>query len=130
MDLDRSHLHIAAFLNSFGSRPFQSLDSLGNLFRRYLPLVSSHIYSTHQLPFSTTTPVLLAVDALAYCHFGRANADPASVRRSFDAYGIAVQSMSATLARMEYATVSFGSMSEEDWGHVAFFCLVMAFWEV
>lgn len=83
--IDRSHLHIAFFLASF-----QALGSIGHLFRHYLPLVSSNVLDVHKGSLSPSTPVVFAVDALAHSHFGTANADPVSVRRS---YGMALQSM-------------------------------------
>lgn len=124
--IDRSHLHIAFFQASFGTRPFQALGSIGHLFRHYLPLVSSNLLDTS----SPSTPVLFAVDALAYSHFGTANADSVSVQRSFVSYGMALQSMSVRLTEMKRADSDFHDISEEDWQHLAFFCLVMAFCEV
>ena len=128
--LDRSHLHIAYFLASFGTRPgepSQALGSLGHLFRHYLPLVSSN---THDGSFSPITPVVFAVDALACSYFGAANVDPVSVRQSFHSYGMALQSMSVRLTQMKRVDSSFHALSEEEWQHFAFFCLVMAFCEV
>ncbi|KAJ3526805.1 hypothetical protein NM208_g11011 [Fusarium decemcellulare] len=131
-DIDRTNLHIAYFLASFGTRPCQALGSLGHLFRYYLTMISSNnLHQRHQESLSSpTTPVLYAVDALAYCHFGTANADSASVRRSFDMYGMALQSMSARTTRMNRAGSDFYHISDQDWQHFAFFCLVMAFWEM
>lgn len=130
LPMDRTHLHIAYFMASFGTRPSQALGSLGSLFRHYLSLVSSS--NSHQQSdyLSSATPVVFAVDALAYCHFGTANADSVSVRRSFHMYGIALQSMSAKLAEMNRAGSDLGHIADQDWQHFAFFCLVMAFWEV
>jgi hypothetical protein len=125
--LDRSYLHIAYFLASFGTRPSQALGSLGHLFRHYLPLVSSN---THDGSLSPSTPVVFAVDALACSYFGAANVDPVSVRRSFHSYGMALQSMSVRLTQMKRVDSSFHAISEEEWQHFAFFCLVMAFCEV
>jgi hypothetical protein len=130
--IDRAHLHIAYFLAEFGTRPGQALGSLGHLFRYYLPLISSdgfHRQHKWTLP-SPTTPAVFAVDALAHCLFGTANADSLSVRRSFDLYGLAIQSMSARMTEMKRAGSDFYHLSDEDWQHFAFFCLVMAFWEV
>ncbi|KAJ6789494.1 hypothetical protein PWT90_00295 [Aphanocladium album] len=127
---DFSKIHISAFLTSFGSRPSQKLGSLSYLFRQYLPSATYSQYNPHQLPLNSTTPVILAVDALACCHFGMTNADTALIQRGCEIYGMALQSMSAMLAGMDFADVNFQSISEEDWGHVAFFCLVMTFWEM
>lgn len=130
--MGRSHLHIAYFLASFGTRPCQSLSALGDLFLYYLPMVSSDTSHDRRecSSLSPTAPVVLAVDALAYCHFGTANADYVSVQRSFHIYGMALQCMSARLAEMTHAGSNFANISDEDWQHFAFFCLVMAFWEV
>ena len=128
--IDRSHLHIAFFLGSFGTRPFQALGALGHLFRHYFPLVSSNESGSQTWSMSPSTPVVFAVDALAYSHFGTANADPVAVRQGFRSYGMALQSMSVRLAEMKRADSDFHDISEEDWQHFAFFCLVMAFWEV
>lgn len=128
--IDRSHLHIAFFLASFGTQPFQALSSIGHLFRHYLPLVSSNVLDGHECSLSPSTPVVFAVDALAHSHFGTANADPVSVRRSFHSYGMALQSMSVRLTEMKRGDSDLHNISEEDWQHFAFFCLVMAFCEV
>lgn len=45
-------------------------------------------------------------------------------------YGRALQSMSARMTEMKRAGSDFPYMSDEDWQHFAFFCLVMAFWEI
>lgn len=128
--IDRSHLHTAFFLSSFGTRPFQALGSISHLFRHYLPLVPSNVSDGHKRSLSPSTPVVFAVDALAYSHFGTANSDPVSVRRSFRSYGMALQYMSAKLTEMKSEGSSLHNISEEDWQHFAFFCLVMAFCEV
>jgi hypothetical protein len=128
--IDRSHLHIAFSLASFGTRPFQALGSISHLFRYYLPLISSNVLDGHKCSSSSSTPVVFAVDALAYSHFGTANADPMSVRRSFYSYGMALQFMSVRLTEMKRGDSGFHNISEEDWQHFAFFCLVMAFYEV
>lgn len=130
--MDRSQLHIAYFLASFGTRPGLALGSLIHLFRYYLPNVSSTGFPRPHDPssWSPTTPVVFAVDALAYCHFGTANADCVAVQRSFQMYGLAVQSMSLRLREMIRTGSNFDNISDEDWQHSAFFCLVMAFWEV
>ncbi|KAF4470576.1 hypothetical protein FALBO_2512 [Fusarium albosuccineum] len=92
---------------------------------------SNNLHQRHQESFSSpTTPVLYAVDALAYCHFGTANADSASVRRSFHMYGMALRSMSARTTRINRAGSDFYHISDQDWQHFAFFCLVTAFWEM
>lgn len=130
LTIDRSHLHIAFFLASFGTRPFQSLNAIGHLFRHYLHLVSSNVLDGSNRSLSPSTPVVFAVDALAYSYFGTANVDPVSVRRSFHSYGIALQSMSARLTEMKRVDSGFHDIAEDDWQHFAFFCLVMAFWEV
>lgn len=128
--IDRSHLHINFFLASFGTRPFQALGSIGHLFRHYLPLVSSNLLGGYECSLSPSRPVVFAVDALAHSHFGTANADSVSVRRSFQSYGMALHSMSVRLTEMRRAGYDFHNITEEDWQHFAFFCLVMAFWEV
>lgn len=130
--IDRTGPHIAYFLASFGTRPCQALGSLGHLFRYYLPMVSSNdLQEQSKWSLSSpTTPAVFALDALAYCHFGTANADSISVRRSLDMYGRALKSMSARLAEMKREGSDFYHMSDEDWQHFAFFCLIMAFWEV
>ncbi|KAJ3495304.1 hypothetical protein NLG97_g3491 [Lecanicillium saksenae] len=125
-----SKIHISAFLTSFGSRPSQKLGSLGYLFRQYLPSASLSQYSPQQVAFNSTTPVILTVDALACCHFGMANVDTALIQRGCEVYGMALKSMSRMLAGMNFADVNFQSISEADWGHIAFFCLVMTFWEM
>lgn len=125
-----SKIHISAFLTSFGSRPSQKLGSLSYLFRQHLPSASISQYSPQKLQFNSITPVILAVDALVSCHFGMANADTALIQRGCEVYGRALQSMSAMLAGTDFADVDFQSISEEDWGQIAFFCLVMTFWEV
>ena len=128
--LDRSDLHVAFFLASFGTRPSQTLAPLGNLFRHYLSLISSTVLDAHECSSSPSTPVVFAVDALAHSHFGTANADSVSVHRSFRSYGMALQSMSRRLAKIKRADSDLHKISEEDWQHLAFFCIVMAFWEV
>jgi hypothetical protein len=128
--IDRSHLHLPFFLASFGTRPSQALGAIGHLFRHYLPLVSSGVLDGRQSSLSPITPVVFAVDALAHSYFGKANADPVSVRRSFHSYGMALQSMSVRLTAMNCADSDLHDIPEEDWQHLTFFCLVMAFWEV
>jgi hypothetical protein len=127
---DRSQLNVPYFVASFGTQPCQALGALRTLFQHYFPMVSSRVFHSQESSLLPTTPVVLAVDALAYGHFGTANTDPLSVRQSFQMYGRALQSMSAKVARMKRTGSGFQDLSDDDWQHFAFFCIVMAFWEV
>jgi len=103
-----------------------------HLFRHYMSrLPSPPSYDTGAaatvLP---STPVLFAVEALAQGHFGRVNADPVSTEQSFQNYGMALRAMSAQLAELSAADSGLKNLSEENWQHIAFFCIVMMFWEV
>ncbi|KAH6880656.1 hypothetical protein B0T10DRAFT_581188 [Thelonectria olida] len=126
----RSHLHIAFFMASFGPRPFQAPVFIVDIFRHYFSLVSPHEHDDPKDSPSPSRPVILAVDALAYAHFGMANADAVSVRRSYQTYGMALHAMSVRLAELKRADSDFEGISEEDWQHLSVFCLVMMFWEV
>lgn len=128
--IDRSHLHTAFFLASFGSRPFQAPAFIVDVFRHYFSLVSFNELDGPRNSSSSSTPVVFAVDALAQAHFGMANADAVSVRRSFHTYGMALHAMSVRLAELKRIDSEVYDISEEDWQHLAFFCLVMMFWEV
>ncbi|KAF7547529.1 hypothetical protein G7Z17_g7680 [Cylindrodendrum hubeiense] len=128
--IDRSQLHIAFFLASFGPRPFQAPTFIVDVFRHYFSLVSSNELDGPEDSSSLTTPVIFAVDALAQAYFGMANADVVSVQRSFHTYGRAIHAMSVRLAELKRGDSDCYDISEENWQHFVFFCLVMMFWEL
>lgn len=76
------------------------------------------------------TPAILAADALAQGHFGTVSNDSVSLQESFRKYGMAQRSMAAVLAELQHRSLGFECLSEDDWQHLAFFCIAMAFWEV
>ncbi|KAF1827592.1 uncharacterized protein K489DRAFT_21621 [Dissoconium aciculare CBS 342.82] len=127
--LRQSQVHIAFFLSSFDDQPFQSLSSIGGLIKHYLSSGSLDRSKPFENDDSPDTPVRLAIDALALGHFGAARSDQASTRRSFQQYGLALRSMSLRLQNMS-ASDRTSDVSEEHWQHLAFFSLVMTFWEV
>ncbi|KAH8649253.1 hypothetical protein BX600DRAFT_517630 [Xylariales sp. PMI_506] len=128
--VDRSHLHSAFFLASFGARQFQAPTFIIGVFRHYFSLASSNVLDDAKHSPSPSTPVVLAVNALAQGHFGTANADTVSVRQSFHSYSMALHVMSVRLSELKKLYSDFHDLPEEDWQHLAFFCLVMMFWEL
>jgi hypothetical protein len=128
--LQPSQIHVAFFLSSFGDRPFQSLDSMGKLFKQYLSLGCPSLNTLVIGNVSTSAPVNIAIDALALGHFGTTHAHQTSIRQSFQQYGFALRLMSSRLQQTNTANHASLTKSEDNWQHFAFFCLVMAFWEV
>uniref|UniRef100_A0A0B7KCE8 Zn(2)-C6 fungal-type domain-containing protein n=1 Tax=Bionectria ochroleuca TaxID=29856 RepID=A0A0B7KCE8_BIOOC len=124
--IDRSQLHTSFFLAEFAEQLLPSSHFIADLFRSYFSL-SSSTSSEHQ-PLSTSAAQ--AVDALAQGYFGRANGDLVSIKKSFDTYGVALRSMSTKIAELQAAHSGFHHLSEEEWQHMAFYCMVMAFWEL
>lgn len=128
--IDRSYLSITFFLSEFATDVLGSPPYIVGLFRHYSSLLPSRASTKSQGSLLSSVPVVLAVDALAQGHFGRANADLMSVRQSLQKYGMALRSMSAELAENKIEDSDFRCLSEEDWQNMAFFCIVMTFWEV
>ncbi|KAJ5087927.1 hypothetical protein N7456_011543 [Penicillium angulare] len=127
--IERSHLHIPFFLSSFGTQPFQA-PAIADVFHHYFCLVSSNLRDDTTQSSSLRRPVIFAVNALAQGHFGAANTDPISVQRSLQSYTMALRSMSTQLAQLKCAGTGLRDISEDDWQHLAFFCMVMMFWEL
>ncbi|CAH0026991.1 unnamed protein product [Clonostachys rhizophaga] len=123
--IDRSQLHTSFFLAEFAEQLLPSSHFIADLFRSYFSISSST--SSDQQPLSTSA--VQAVDALAQGYFGRANGDLVSVKKSFDTYGVALRSMSTKIDELQAAHSGFHHLSEEEWQHMAFYCMVMAFWE-
>ncbi|CAH0058228.1 unnamed protein product [Clonostachys solani] len=123
--IDRSQLHTSFFLAEFAEQLLPSSHFIADLFRSYFS-ISPSTSSDHQ-PLSTSAAQ--AVDALAQGYFGRANGDLDSVKRSFNTYGVALRSMSIKIDELQAAHSGFHHLSEEEWQHMAFYCMVMAFWE-
>lgn len=79
---------------------------------------------------SSSDPVVFAVHALAEARFGRFNADLVATQQSFNKYGMALRGMSTKLEEFKYTESGFQALTEDDWQHLSFFCIVMACWEV
>ncbi|KAJ5287113.1 hypothetical protein N7478_002799 [Penicillium angulare] len=127
--IERSHLHIPFFLSSFGTQPFQA-PAIADVFHHYFCLISSNLRDGTTQTSSLRRPVIFAVDALAQGHFGAANTDPVSVQRSLQSYTMALGSMSTQLAQLKCVGPGLRDISEDNWQHLAFFCIVMMFWEI
>jgi hypothetical protein len=102
---------------------------MASLFRTYFS-VDSYGTINAGASASLSTPAVLAVNALAQGHFGRAMGDAASVQQSFHKYGLALKSMSSSISALGADDPTLDGVCEENWQHFAFFCVVMAFWEV
>jgi len=119
-----SQLCIPFFLASFGKRPEQAPTYIGQLFEHYCALDEVDDNSSNDAPSSSAIPVTYAVHALARVFFGAAHGDRLSMRKSLDSYEKALRSMSRWMTRK-----NLSCLHEDDWQHLAFFCLVMAFCE-
>lgn len=128
---DRSPLQIVYFIGSFGGLFLQTPYFIIEIFRRYSA-------SAAACPDDAALVVsdgyegcaILAVRALAQAHFGTAQADAESVRRSIQSYGVALRAMSARLAELRRAEPELAGLSEVEWQHMAVSCLAMMFYEV
>ncbi|VUC29148.1 unnamed protein product [Clonostachys rosea] len=123
--IDRSQLHTSFFLAEFAEHLLPSSHFIADLFRSYFSVSPST--STEHQPLSNSAAQ--AVDALAQGYFGRANGDLDSVKKSFSTYGFALRSMSVKINELQAAHSGFHHLSEDEWQHMAFYCMVMAFWE-
>ncbi|KAI0847157.1 hypothetical protein F5Y00DRAFT_122026 [Daldinia vernicosa] len=129
-NVDRRQLYIAFFLSEFGPAVLSGPHLIFDLFYYYasIPITQTYTDTIHYL--SPSWPVVLAVHALAEARFGRANADLISTQQSVKIYGMALRSMSAKLTELHDADSGFRNLSEGDWQHLVFFCIVMACWEL
>lgn len=128
--IDRSDLHVGFFLKSLGKQPTQTYSFIGDIFRQYISQPTYLRTGSSRSPIIPSDPTLFAIDALTQGHFGTVHADSVSVRQSFQSYGKALRSMSTKLTQMKHQQIDMPNLSEDDWQHFAFFCIVMAMWEV
>ncbi|VUC20611.1 unnamed protein product [Clonostachys rosea] len=128
--IDRAQLSAAFFMTEFATRFITTPHFMASLFRTYFSVGSSSGIINVGSRVSLSTPAVLAVNALAQGHFGRAKGDAVSVQQSFHNYGMALKSMSSSISALGLAGLALDSVCEENWQHFAFFCVVMTFWEL
>lgn len=116
-------------MTEFATKFITTPHFMASLFRIYFS-VDSYATINAGASASLRTPAVLAVNALAQGHFGRAMGDAASVRQSFHIYGLALKSMTSSISALGFSSLTLDGVCEENWQHFAFFCVVMAFWEV
>uniref|UniRef100_A0A8H7NMF2 Transcription factor domain-containing protein n=1 Tax=Bionectria ochroleuca TaxID=29856 RepID=A0A8H7NMF2_BIOOC len=127
--IDRTQLSTAFFMTEFATNFITTPHFMASLFRTYFS-VDSYGTINAGASASLSTPAVLAVNALAQGHFGRAMGDAASVQQSFHKYGLALKSMSSSISALGADDPTLDGVCEENWQHFAFFCVVMAFWEL
>ncbi|CAG9985156.1 unnamed protein product [Clonostachys byssicola] len=127
--IDRTQLSTAFFMTEFATRFLTTPHFMASLFRTYFSADSDGITNA-SASASLSTPAVLAVNALAQGHFGRAMGDAVSVQQSFHKYGLALKSMSSSISALGVGDLTLDGVCEESWQHFAFFCVVMAFWEL
>ena len=129
--MDRWQLHTAFFLSEFGGDLLNGPHFIFDLFRYYLSIrPPDNSMAIKGCLSSSSDPVVFAVHALAEARFGRFNADLASTQQSFNKYGMALRGMSTKLEEFKYTESGLQALTEDDWQHLSFFCIVMACWEV
>ncbi|KAH8892648.1 hypothetical protein GQ53DRAFT_840960 [Thozetella sp. PMI_491] len=127
--VDRSQLYIPFFLSEFEEK-FTGPKFFVPLFQYYFSFQPSGVSTDSGCGQTAITPAAFAVDALAQGHFGMTNTDQISIQQSFRHYGMALRAMSAQLGGILNPNSELPCLSEEQWQHFVFFCLVMAFWEL
>ncbi|CAH0020483.1 unnamed protein product [Clonostachys rhizophaga] len=127
--IDRIQLSAAFFMTGFATKFITTPHFMASLFRIYFS-VDSYATINAGASASLRTPAVLAVNALAQGHFGRAMGDAESVEQSFHKYGLALKSMTSSISALGFSSLTLDGVCEENWQHFAFFCVVMTFWEL
>ncbi|KAI1394363.1 uncharacterized protein F4822DRAFT_424842 [Hypoxylon trugodes] len=126
---ERRQLHTVFFLSEFGADILNGPHFILDLFYRYLSTEPSLQYLAASCRLSSE-PAVFAAHALAGARFGRIHSDSVSTQESIRTYGAALRAMSAKLEELKYADSGFQVPTEDNWQHLAFFCIVMACWEL
>lgn len=128
--MGRWQLYTAFFLSEFGPDLLNGPHFVLDLFRYYLSFRPPDDFTVIKGCLSSSDPVVFSVHALAEARFGRINADSVSTQQSFNKYGMALRGMSTKLEELKYNDSEFKALTEDEWQHFAFFCIVMACWEL
>ncbi|CAH0048164.1 unnamed protein product [Clonostachys solani] len=103
--VDRTQLSAAFFMTEFATKFLTTPHFMASLFRTYF---SVDCYGTINAGASASLrlPAVLAVNALAQGHFGRAMGDAVSVQQSFYQYGLALKSMSSSISALGFVDLT------------------------